>query len=65
MNYNDTVDIVKQIDPKIKVIFSSVTQRFDNNKLQHKVVQLNKELQPSVENITLASLITVIYQKNM
>ena len=44
MNYNDIVDIVKQIDPKIKVIFSSVTQRFDNNKLQHKVVQLNKEL---------------------
>ena len=35
MNYNDIVDIVKQIDPKIKVIFSSVTQRFDNNKLEH------------------------------
>ena len=44
MNYNDIVDIVKQIDPKIKVIFSSVTQRFDNDKLEHKVAQLNREL---------------------
>ena len=44
MNYSDIVDIVKQIDPKIKVIFSSVTQRFDNNKLEHKVAQLNREL---------------------
>ena len=44
VNYNDIVDIVKQIDPKIKVMFSSVTQRFDNNKLEHKVAQLNREL---------------------
>ena len=44
MNYNDIADIVKQIDPIIKVIFSSVTQRPDNNKLEHKVAQLNREL---------------------
>ena len=44
MNYNDIVDIVKQIVPKIKIIFSSVTQRFDNNKVKHKVAQLNREL---------------------
>ena len=53
MNYNDIVDIFKQIDPKIKVIFSSVTQRFDNNKLEHKIVQLNKKLKAFCGKYTL------------
>ena len=65
MNYSDIVDIVKQIDQKIKVIFSSVTQRFDNNKLEHKVAQLNRELKAFCGKVILASLITLIYQKNM
>ena len=63
MNYYDILDIVKQIDPKIKVIFSSVMQRFDNVKLQQKVIKLTKELKAFCEKITLTSLINLMYKK--
>ena len=41
-----------EIDPKIKIIFSSVVQRFDNDK-QPKVVGLNKDLQALCKNLNL------------
>ena len=44
-NFQDIVKTIIEIDPKIKIIFSSVIQRFDNDKLQPKVVGLNKDLQ--------------------
>ena len=40
-NFQDIVETIIEIDPKIKIIFSSVVQRFDNDKLQPKVVGLN------------------------
>ena len=46
-NFKDIVETTTEIDPKIKIIFSSIIQRFDNDKLQPKVVGLNKDLQAS------------------
>ena len=52
-NFQDIVETIIEIDPKIKIIFSSVIQRFDNDKLQPKVVDLNKDLQALCKKLNL------------
>ena len=44
-NFQDLVETIIEIDPKIKIILSSIIQRFDNDKLQPKVVGVNGDLQ--------------------
>ena len=39
------METITEIHPKIKIILSSIIQRFDNDKLQPKVVGLNRDLQ--------------------
>ena len=55
-NFQDIVETIIEIDPKIKIIFSSVIQRFDNDKLQPKVVGLNKDLQALCKKLNLGFL---------
>ena len=43
-NFQDIVETITEIDPKIKIILSSIIQRFVNDKLQPKVVGLNRDL---------------------
>ena len=44
VNYKDIVDTIREINPNIKVIISSVIQRYDNNSLQPKIEELNSKL---------------------
>ena len=52
-NFQDIVETIMEIDPKIKIIFSSVIQRFDKDKLQPSVVGLNKDLQALCKKLNL------------
>ena len=52
-NFQDIVETIIEIDPKIKIILSSIIQRFDNDKLQHKVVGLNRDLQVLCKKLNL------------
>ena len=52
-NFQDTVETITEIDPKIKIILSSIIQRFDNDKLQPKVVGLNRDLQALCKKLNL------------
>ena len=52
-NFQDIVETVIEIDPKIKIILSSIIQRFDNDKLQPKVVGLNRDLQALCKKLNL------------
>ena len=40
VNYKDIVDTIREINPNIKVIISSVIQRYDNNSLQPRIEEL-------------------------
>ena len=44
VNYKDVVDTIREINPNIKVIISSVIQIYDNNSLQPKIEELNSKL---------------------
>ena len=44
VNYKDIVDTIREINPNIKVIISSVIQRYGNNSLQPKIEELNSKL---------------------
>ena len=44
VNYKDIADTIREINPNIKVIISSVIQRYDNNSLQPKIEELNSKL---------------------
>ena len=44
VDYKDIVDTIREINPNIKVIISSVIQRYDNNSLQPKIEELNSKL---------------------
>ena len=52
-NFQDIVETIIEIDPKIKIILSSIIQRFDNDKLQPKVVGLNRDLQALCKKLNL------------
>ena len=52
-NFQDIVETIIEIDPKIKIILSSIIQRFDNDKLQPKVVGLNRDLQALCRKLNL------------
>ena len=52
-NFQDIVETIIEIDPKIKIILSSVIERFDNDKLQPKVDGLNKDLQALCKKLNL------------
>ena len=52
-NFQDIMETIIEIDPKIKIILSSVIQRFDNDKLQPKVDGLNKDLQALCKKLNL------------
>ena len=52
-NFQDIVETIPEIDQKIKIILSSIIQRFDNDKLQPKVVGLNRDLQALCKKLNL------------
>ena len=52
-NFQDIVETIIEIDPKIKIILSPIIQRFDNDKLQTKVVGLNRDLQALCKKLNL------------
>ena len=52
-NFQDIVEAIIEIDPKIKIIFSPIIQRFDNDKLQPKVVGPNRDLQALCKKLNL------------
>ena len=52
-NFQDIVETIIEIDPKIEIILSSIIQRFDNDKLQPKVVGLNRDLQALCRKLNL------------
>ena len=47
------METILEIDPNIKIILSSKIQRFDNDKLQPKVVGLNRDLQALYKKLNL------------
>ena len=52
-NLEDIVETIIELDPKIKFILSSIIQRFDNDKLQPRVVGLNRDLQALCKKLNL------------
>ena len=52
-NSQDIVETIIEIDQKIKFILSSIIQRFDNDKLQPRVVGLNRDLQALFKKLNL------------
>ena len=47
------METITEIYPKIKIILSFIIQRFDNDKLQPKVVGLNRDLQALCKKLNL------------
>ena len=43
-------ETIKTISPKTKVLISTLTNRYDNEELEHKVTALNEEIKRSFQN---------------